>query len=155
MRDWKSIPDHEGVYEIDSGGNIRNLNTGRELRPYLNAGGYREVTLGRKSWRVHRLVLLAFVGPSELGVRHLDGDKLNNKLSNLAYGTQRENVHDSMRHGTFKPVVGSRKLKEFCVNGHRIEETPWAGKNRRLCLTCKRATARAWAAAKRASSRTG
>ncbi|WP_275076859.1 HNH endonuclease [Providencia rettgeri] len=52
---------------------------------------------------VHQLVLITFVGakPSLLHVtRHIDGDPLNNHLSNLAWGTTKENTLDSMRHGT-------------------------------------------------------
>jgi DNA invertase Pin-like site-specific DNA recombinase len=32
--------------------------------------------------------------------RHLDGNKLNNNLSNLKYGTQLENNQDAVKHGT-------------------------------------------------------
>jgi len=50
---------------------------------------------------IHHLVLDAFVGPKPLGQerRHLDGDVTNNALSNLAYGTWRENHDDKERHG--------------------------------------------------------
>jgi hypothetical protein len=33
-------------------------------------------------------------------VRHLDGDPKNNDVSNLAWGTQADNIHDKWRHGT-------------------------------------------------------
>jgi hypothetical protein len=32
--------------------------------------------------------------------RHLDGDPANNALTNLAWGTRAENMHDKIRHGT-------------------------------------------------------
>jgi hypothetical protein len=32
--------------------------------------------------------------------RHVDGDKRNNSLSNLAWGTPAENAADKVRHGT-------------------------------------------------------
>lgn len=50
---------------------------------------------------VHRLVLEAFVGPCPPGMecRHLDGDPTNNHISNLAWGTPKENAEDRERHG--------------------------------------------------------
>lgn len=51
---------------------------------------------------VHRFVLEAFVGPCPPGLecRHLDGDRGNNRLSNLCWGTTQENAEDRVRHGT-------------------------------------------------------
>ena len=51
---------------------------------------------------VHQLVLEAWVGPRPEGqvCRHLDGDRDNNHIDNLAYGTYRDNTADAMRHGT-------------------------------------------------------
>jgi hypothetical protein len=56
----------------------------------------------RRSFTVGHLVLMAFVGPRPPGqeVRHLDGDPMNNRLSNLCYGTPLENSDDKRRHGT-------------------------------------------------------
>lgn len=51
---------------------------------------------------VHRLVLIAFCGQPANGMqtRHIDGDKTNNKLSNLTWGTCTENNRDRIKHGT-------------------------------------------------------
>lgn len=55
---------------------------------------------GRACRFVHRLVLEAFVGPCPPGMqcRHLDGNSLNNRLSNLCWGTPKENLDDAVRH---------------------------------------------------------
>lgn len=52
----------------------------------------------RKRAAVHRLVMEAFHGPSDLLVRHLDDDPSNNRLYNLAYGTQQDNMNDRTYH---------------------------------------------------------
>jgi hypothetical protein len=83
----------------------RLMNVPRELKPAYHGNGYRFVSLcrdGRYHQRyVHRLVLETFVGPCPDGLecRHLDGDKTNNALPNLAWGTRLENAADNLRHG--------------------------------------------------------
>lgn len=66
--------------------------------------GYLRVTLrdGRVGVRrqVHRLVLSAFeCEQPELEARHLNGNRLDNRLGNLAWGTAFDNAVDRERHG--------------------------------------------------------
>lgn len=91
------------VFSVDS--NWRGLGR-RELRQSLNKDGYPTVrlTIGKRRVRytVHRLVALHHLPPPPTNsheVRHLDGNKLNPKLENLAWGTQKENAADRERHG--------------------------------------------------------
>ena len=53
---------------------------------------------------VQHIVALAFLGerPERMDVRHIDGDKLNNKVDNLNYGTRSENNYDITEHGKRK-----------------------------------------------------
>jgi HNH endonuclease len=59
---------------------------------------------------VATLVLFTFIGPRPEGLeaRHLDGDSQNNVLSNLAWGTSKQNGEDKVRHGTQWRPVGSK-----------------------------------------------
>ena len=62
---------------------------------------YRRVSLGQaREVTVHRLVAEAFLGPCPDGheVRHLNGDKLDNRICNLAYGPRSQNVLDTYIH---------------------------------------------------------
>jgi hypothetical protein len=113
---WKAIPDYLG-YEVSDHGrvrsywnpgpgqNIRNLPQ-KILKSKLTKGGYPEVglckNLGRSSMLVHRLVLLAFVGPCPKGTEacHNDGNKTNNFLINLRWDTKSANGLESYKHGT-------------------------------------------------------
>lgn len=50
---------------------------------------------------IHRLMAITFLGLKRQGleVRHLDGNRYNNKLENLSYGTREENLLDDIKHG--------------------------------------------------------
>ena len=48
---------------------------------------------------VHRIVMEAFKGKSDLTVDHIDGNKLNNSLDNLEYVTIQENVKRAWNNG--------------------------------------------------------
>ena len=54
-----------------------------------------------KNGKVASLVAFAFIGPRPDGnvVRHLDGNKDNNRADNLAYGTHQDNADDDRRLG--------------------------------------------------------
>ena len=105
---WKPVAGFEGLYEVSDRGRVwsqpRNKTSGGLLKPGLDQSGYLQVDLYRngKPWkvRVHRLVLVAFVGarPKGMQCRHLDGHKTNNRLSNLRWGTQVENEADKNCH---------------------------------------------------------
>jgi hypothetical protein len=75
------------------------------LNPTLHKKGgkfYRCVTLHRRMLHVATLVLLAHVGPRPFPTavaRHLDDVSLNDKLSNLAWGTHADNAADAIRNG--------------------------------------------------------
>jgi hypothetical protein len=65
-----------------------------------------------KFFLVHRLFLEVFIGPCPPGMEclHRDGDSSNCSLSNLRWGTPKENVADSIRHGTFKGVRHTKRM---------------------------------------------
>lgn len=82
-------------------------NQWRPLRQKVKREGYREVRLRKQVGEyhclyVHRLILEAFVGPGNESqeVCHGDGDRSNNSLANLRWGTRKENHDDKRRHGT-------------------------------------------------------
>jgi hypothetical protein len=83
----------------------------RKVPQHLTYNGYPSVALNRIEFRVHCLVLLAFVGERPEGqvVRHLNDVKTDNRLHNLSYGTQSENAYDAVRNG--KRIAGQTKYK--------------------------------------------
>lgn len=77
-------------------------------RPHVRSG-HLDIVLrkpgdeSKRLWKVHHLVLWAFVGPAppKMECRHLNGNPADNRPENLKWGTRRENVHDAIAHGTF------------------------------------------------------
>lgn len=106
---WMDVPHYSG-YEVSDLGRIRSwrgVPKGRLDQPKIkqmtvNPDGYEVVSLSdegvSRAFPVHRLVMEAFEGPREEGreTRHLDSNRRNNRLSNLARGTAKENARDRM-----------------------------------------------------------
>lgn len=67
------------------------------------SGEYLAVNASGRTTHVHRLMAETWLGPAPFRgaeVRHLDGNRFNNALRNLAWGSGRENSADKLRHGT-------------------------------------------------------
>lgn len=113
MEIWKTIEGFSGKYEVSSLGNVRSKKTLRLLKKFNNYLGYVIVGLrdyeNRKTMSVSRLVASAFLSKTEIRkeVNHKDGDKNNNKLSNLEYVTRSENVRHAIKNGLLKHGKGS------------------------------------------------
>lgn len=78
----------------------------RKLRFGYDKDGYALVNLisasgQKKTTRVHRCVLLTFVGscPSGMEGCHRNGNKTDNVLDNLYWATPKQNANDRERHG--------------------------------------------------------
>lgn len=97
---------------------------------------------GRRTQFVHRLVLLAFVGPCPDGAEccHADDDSSNNHLYNLRWDTHSANHHDLVRNGNH-----NMRRKTACPRGHRLQhpnlDPSETTRGRRTCLSCRRARA--------------
>ena len=95
---------HNPDYLISKEGQIWSTKSNRFLVPWLTAKGYRTVELYHPSKVItrtlHRLVLETFVGdrPLDMQCCHLDGNKENNNLRNLSWGSPVTNRKDSKRH---------------------------------------------------------
>lgn len=81
------------------------------LKTQLCPSGYHRVRIGRRWYRVHVLVAKAFLPKRrtrDMVVAHLDGNKNNNKATNLQWKTKSQNERDKKKHGT-APKGGHRK----------------------------------------------
>ena len=128
---WKPIPEYDGLYAVSDFGRVkrlqrksRNLNAeftlSERVSKLSNSRGYLRVSLWRNNvgnvFFVHRLVMLAFVGPSDLSVDHINGDKADNRLCNLRYCTLAQNTLHQHEAGRVRFVRGIENGKSKMNN---------------------------------------
>ena len=85
----------------------------RLIKGTLRNNGDLQLTIKNKTIKVHRLVIEAFKGKSDLTVDHIDGNKLNNSLDNLQYLTREENLIKSIAIPIYYDNVEYRSTNEL------------------------------------------
>lgn len=85
-------------------------------------GGYLAVKLGEKVINVHQIISVLAFGEECIGkqINHRDGNKLNNKPSNLEVCTQLDNIrhqHKNGLHGDY----GRKPVNKLSLDGEFIE----------------------------------
>lgn len=118
--EWKEVIDYPG-YFISNFGNIKGIRfKDRLLKQHQNHKGYFHVGLnnenGHKKFGVHRLVALAFLEKIEGKgyVDHIDRNKQNNKLDNLRWISNAENIRNQSKRNGY-----SSKYKGVSFDIHR------------------------------------
>lgn len=105
------------LHEVSNTGEIRNLN-GRSVKPWVGTTGYMTIKIyidgKRKNKKLHRLIAEVFIPNPENKpeVNHIDGDKLNNHISNLEWCSHKENMAHAGETGLIKttPRTMGQKL---------------------------------------------
>lgn len=120
--EWRDIPGYEGFYQVSNLGRIKSLvgwnghkyiSREKILAPTKTSTGYWKVDLSkgkaRKSLKLHRAIAMAFIpNPENYPViNHLDGNRLNNEISNLEWCTVKRNCQHAYDTG----LNGNKKLR--------------------------------------------
>lgn len=99
----------------------------RRIQPSRSCTGYEHVSIrlrdgSYKPTYIHRIVLETFVGPcpDNMETRHLNGNRTDNHVDNLRWGTKQENVEDKLRHGSVRCRLKrhqARRIYRMCIRG--------------------------------------
>lgn len=121
--EWKYIEGSDNAF-VSSDGKVKRY--GVILEPKLDAEGYPRVQVGGviKRDRIHRFVAKCFI-PNPRNrefVNHKDGNKENNKVSNLEWCTPRENTLLAAKNGQLKGYRKRKRIVAICVLTGEKEE---------------------------------
>lgn len=129
---WKDIPGHEGNYKISNLGRVKSCD--RIIPHKLHGTWHIKERLLKLNWngpqnyqylcvmlhvgkgkmicrRVHRIVAECFIpNPNNLPqVNHIDGNKLNNTVTNLEWVTAKENTDHAWENGLCQNIVKAKQ----------------------------------------------
>jgi len=150
VENWKPVVGFEGLYEVSSLGRVRSVLPRKGARANVNGGiisGWvqsvndgkykrRLVSLRKNkkthTMRLHHLVLEAFHGQRPDGSYglHNNGDPLDDRATNLRWGSPADNTKDSVAHGTKTdpPTLGGEahhKAKMSTSDVEAIRQIPY------------------------------
>lgn len=115
---FKPIKGYEDRYKVSNLGRVMSLNyqntkRAKIMSPVKHHLGYLLIHLGKNKIKmVHTLVAEAFI-PNPEGkkyVNHIDGNKANNKVTNLEWVTSKENVNHAIRIGLRDPHKNNKPM---------------------------------------------
>jgi hypothetical protein len=111
---WKSIEDYP-KYEVNEYGDVRNVKTGKLLKSFVNHRGYLRINLNGKSKFIHRLIAEYFIPnpDNKPQINHINGNKLDNRIENLEWTTNSENMLHAYKTGLRKVY----KINQYTKNG--------------------------------------
>lgn len=143
---WVDIKGYEGMYQVSDLGRVRSLRRDyrtedKILKPRPDKKGYYRVALCKdskcKDRKIHQLVLEAFVGPKPDGfvACHWNDQKNDNRLDNLRWGSESENMYDRVRNGRHYYARARSCRRGHLLDGRNLYQT-YSGSSR-CCKSCR------------------
>jgi hypothetical protein len=135
---WKDIQGYEGLYQVSNLGRVKSMEMmlfrgkGYYKKPikirkltHGKNGYYSVVLMTKKRFYVHRLVAKAFLQNENNYpcINHIDGNKLNNVVTNLEWANYSQNSKHAIKNGLSKmpSTVGEKNSQSKLTNGQVYE----------------------------------
>lgn len=94
VREWLDYNPDTGVF-LWKKANSNRVKVGAEAG-YLEAAGYRVISIEKVDYKAHRLAFLMMTGiPARNEIDHIDGNPTNNKWQNLREANRNQNLHNT------------------------------------------------------------
>ena len=140
MTEWRKVVGNHGWeenYLVSDDGRVFSLISNRELKPYAKSRGYgykrRDYTVSithngkHRHPKISRMVAMAFI-PNPLNkeqVNHIDGNPLNNHVSNLEWTTDQENRQHAVDNWLTKKGFTKEQfeqIKELSLKAYSVKD---------------------------------
>lgn len=140
MTEWRKVVGNDGWeenYLVSDDGRVFSLISNRELKPYAKSRGYGYKRLDytvsithngkHRHPKISRMVAMAFI-PNPLNkeqVNHIDGNPLNNHVSNLEWTTNKENQQHAVENWLTKKSFTKEQfeqIKELSLKAYSVKD---------------------------------
>lgn len=132
--EWRPLiygdTDLSNKYEISNLGHMRRTVSHEIIKQCKSKTGYMTICIShgkkkRQCLKIHRAVAYAFLpNPDNLpAVNHIDGDKSNNRVDNLEWCSNKQNIEHAIKNGLFHNGAEKRRKRIISLEDKRLFES--------------------------------